>query len=195
MVMSWLRKRWVIFRNPHARIAFGPGSYLGPRFSLHMPQGGTFIAGRRVEFRRGFRAELGAPTATITVGEATSFTYDVLIQCTTSIEIGHHCAFGQSTMLVDGSHRYRDLRQPTIEQGWDFRPLRIADYVAVLTKCTIIADIGERTIIGAHAVVTKSLPGYCVAVGIPARVVDYYGPPGQEPAELSGAAAGEGPVG
>jgi hypothetical protein len=59
-LMSWLRKRWVRFRNPHADIRFGRGTYLGPGFSLDMPFGGTFVTGEYAEFRRNFRAEFGA---------------------------------------------------------------------------------------------------------------------------------------
>src|ERR1700722_873390 len=60
-LMSWLRRRWVVFRNPHARIEFDATAYLGPGFSLDAPRGGTFVVGPGVEFRRGFRAELGGP--------------------------------------------------------------------------------------------------------------------------------------
>src|SRR5689334_19681673 len=66
-LMSWLRKRWVLLRHPHADIRFGKHVYLGPRFSLHMPDGGTFITGDIVEFRRGFRAEVG-PEGVVSVG-------------------------------------------------------------------------------------------------------------------------------
>jgi acetyltransferase-like isoleucine patch superfamily enzyme len=31
--------------------------------------------------------------------------------------------------------------------------------------------IGEGSVVGANAVVTRDLPAYCVAVGVPARVV------------------------
>lgn len=31
--------------------------------------------------------------------------------------------------------------------------------------------IGESTVIGAGSIVTKNLPGYCIAVGNPAKVV------------------------
>jgi acetyltransferase-like isoleucine patch superfamily enzyme len=183
--MSWLRKRWVIFRNPHAQIEFQGPVYLGPGFSLDMPRGGTFVVGPGVEFRRGFRAEFGAADTRITIGAASVFTYDVVIQCTTSIEIGRHCMFGQATLVVDGNHRFRDLEQPMLAQGYDFHPLTLADHVTTTTKCTIMADIGERTFVGANSVVTKPLPAYCVAAGVPARVIDYFGPPGQEPAELT----------
>jgi acetyltransferase-like isoleucine patch superfamily enzyme len=37
--------------------------------------------------------------------------------------------------------------------------------------------------------VTKPIPPYTVAVGAPARPIDYFGPPGQEPEGLSPSAA------
>src|SRR5947209_20174437 len=58
MLMSWFRKRWVLLRHPHADIRFGRGVYLGPRFSLFIPNEGSFIVGDGVEFRRDFRAEV-----------------------------------------------------------------------------------------------------------------------------------------
>jgi acetyltransferase-like isoleucine patch superfamily enzyme len=182
--MSWLRKRWVLFRNPHAHIEFRGPVYLGPGFSLDMPRGGTFIVGPGVEFRRDFRAEFANGDARITIGEGCAFTYGVLIQCATSIDIGKQCVFGQAVMLVDGSHNFRDINRPLLAQGYAYRPLQIADHVAVMTKCTVIADVGERTFVGANAVVTRPLPPFCVAAGVPARVIDYFGPPGQEPPEL-----------
>lgn len=191
--MSWLRKRWVLFRNPHARIEFQGAVYLGPGFSLDMPRGGTLIVGPGVEFRRRFRAEFGSGTTRITIGAGCAFTYDVLIQCESSIEIGEHCMFAQGASIVDGSHRFRDLELPIAAQGYDLRPIRIADHVAVMSKSTVIADIGRRTFVGAGAVVTRPLPAYCVAVGVPARVVDFFGPPGQEPSELTRSASAESP--
>jgi virginiamycin A acetyltransferase len=183
-LMSWLRKRWVLWRNPHAQIEFRGPVYLGPGFSLDMPRGGTFIVGPGVEFRRGFRAEFGRPETRIIIGASAVFTYDVIIQCTSSIEIGEHCQFGQASLVVDGNHRFRDLDRPMLTQGYELRPLKIADHAVVTTKCTILADIGERTFVGANSVVSRPLPPFCVAAGAPAQVLDYFGPPGQEPAGL-----------
>jgi acetyltransferase-like isoleucine patch superfamily enzyme len=181
-LMSWLRKRWVRFRNPHADIRFGRGTYLGPGFSLHMPFGGTFVTGEYVEFRRNFRAELGAPDTRIELGARAVCTYDVLMQCTTSIVIGERCQFGQATIVIDGNHRFRDLDRPMLEQGYEFTPIRIADDATVTTKCTIMADLGTRAFIGANAVVTRPIPAYTVAVGVPARPVEYFGPQDATPA-------------
>jgi acetyltransferase-like isoleucine patch superfamily enzyme len=182
--------RWlyVVLRHPWADISFTEPVYLGPRFSLHMPDGGTFRVGPGVEFRRGFRAEIG-PDARIEIGAGSVFTYDVLMQCSTSIVVGERCMFGQATIVIDGNHRFRDLDRPMLAQGYDFTPITIADDATVTTKCTIIADLGERAFIGANSVVTRPVPPFCVAAGIPARLLDYFGPPGGEPAELDRSSA------
>jgi acetyltransferase-like isoleucine patch superfamily enzyme len=182
-LMSWLRKRWVIVRHPLADIRFGRGVYLGPRFSLFIPANGSFIVGDGVEFRRDFRAEVSGD-GRVTIGSGTVFTYAVLIQCSTTIEIGERCVFGQATILLDGQHRFRDLTRPMLEQGYDFRPLRIEDDAVITSKCTVMADVGRRSFVGANAVVTKPIPPYTVAVGVPARPIEYFGPPGLEPSGL-----------
>jgi acetyltransferase-like isoleucine patch superfamily enzyme len=191
-VMSELRKRWVLFRNPHADIHFGQGVYLGPGFSLHIPFGGRFDVGDNVEFRRNFRAELAGPESRISIGAHSVCTYDVLIQCGTTIDIGERCMFGQSTIVIDGNHRYRDLSRPMLEQGYDFRPIVIEDDATVTSKCTIIASIGTRAFVGANAVVTRPVPPYTVAGGVPARPIDYFGPTEADGGELSTPSASDG---
>jgi acetyltransferase-like isoleucine patch superfamily enzyme len=177
---SALRKRWAILKNPNADVQFIDPVYLGPGFSLHMPRGGTFIAGPDVEFRRRFRAEIG-PKGRLTIGEGSYFTYDVIISCDTTIDIGKRCGLAQNTYVADGSHRFRDLDTPFLEQGYDYRPIRIEDDAQIHAKCTIVNSIGTRSVIGANAVVSREIPPYCLAAGVPARVLDYFGPPGQEP--------------
>jgi acetyltransferase-like isoleucine patch superfamily enzyme len=184
-LVSWLRQRWVIARHPLATIQFGDDVYVGPGFSLFIPENGSFVVGDGVEFRRDFRAEVSGD-GTVTIGNGTRFTYSVLIQCSTTIDIGERCMFGQATILLDGQHRFRDITRPMLEQGYDFQPLRIEDDSVITTKCTIMADIGQRAFIGANSVVTRPIPAYTVAVGAPARPIEYFGPAGEEPEDLKG---------
>ena len=174
-LMSSLRKRWVLLRHPHATIRFGRYVHLAPGFSLHIPEHGTFIVGDAVEFRRGFRAEV-VGDGRIEIGPGCVFSYYSLIQCGTTIEIGTRCMFGQSTMIVDGNHRFRDLSKTMAQQGYDYRPIRIEDDAVVTTKCTIINHIGTRAFIGANSVVTNPIPPFTVAAGVPARVIEDFGP-------------------
>jgi acetyltransferase-like isoleucine patch superfamily enzyme len=183
-LMSRLRRRWVYLRHPHANLNIHPTAYLGPGFSLHVMGPGTFEAGPYCQFRRGFRAEIEG-RGRVRFGERCICTYDVLIQCSTSIEFGDRVMLGQSTFLADGNHKFRELDKPMLAQGYEYRPVRLANDSVVTSKCTILADLGERAWIGANAVVTKPIPAFTVAVGSPARPIDYFGPPGAEPPELA----------
>lgn len=172
---SRLRRMKVLATHRHAEIRFEGPARLGPGFSVWIPDRGALIIGPGVEFRRGFRIEIAAD-GRVVIGAGTTFTYECLIQCTTSIEIGQRCLFGQSVLIVDGSHRFRDPSLPIGEQGYDYRPIRIGDDVAVMTKSTVIADIGEHSFVGANSVVTRDVPPYSLAVGAPARVIESFGP-------------------
>jgi acetyltransferase-like isoleucine patch superfamily enzyme len=176
ILMSDLRKAWVRFRNPDVTIVFGRHTYLGPGFSLHAPYGGSFVTGRRVEFRRGYRAELSGPESSIRFGDDCVCTYDVIMQCGRVIHVGDRVMFGQSTLVVDGNHRYRDLDVPMLQQGYDYRPVHIEDDATITTKCTIIAPIGQRAFVGANTLVTRPVRAFTVVGGVPARELEYFGP-------------------
>ncbi len=181
---SALRKWWTLARNPHATIRFGKDCYLGPGFSLHVPERGEFIVGNGVEFRRNFRCEIWG-NGRVTIGDGAYLTYGVLIQCSTSIEIGERCCVGYGSSIYDGSHRFRDISVPFLDQGYDFRPIRIGNDSVIHAQCTLINDLGERAVLGAGAVVTRPVPAFSVAVGAPARAIDYFGPADQAPADLA----------
>lgn len=167
---SAVRKRWVLAANRHADIRFEGPVRIGPGFRLFCPEGGTLVVAPYVEFRKGTTIELHG--GEIRIGRNTIFTYDCVIQCSSQVTIGERCVIGQAAMIVDGSHRFRDLERPVLEQGYDLRPITIGDDVSIMTKCTIIADLGDRVFLGAGSTVTKPIPAYTVAVGTPARVIE-----------------------
>jgi acetyltransferase-like isoleucine patch superfamily enzyme len=179
---SWFRKRWVILKNPHAEIRFGRYCLLDPGFSLHIPFGGRFIVGEAVHFRRGFRAEVWGG-ASIEIGDLCVFSYYTLIQCGTSISIGNRVMTGQSCGIFDGNHRFTHVTKPLLEQGYNHRALRIEDDVTTLTKVTIVNNIGRKAVVGANSVVARPVPPYSIVGGVPAQMLDYFGPPELEPAE------------
>ncbi len=51
--------------------------------------------------------------------------------------------------------------------------VRIGKGAWIAPGCIILQGItiGEQSVVGAGAVVTKSIPAYCVAVGVPAKVI------------------------
>ena len=183
---SEARRQMILATHRHTRVEIPKISRLGPGFDLIIPGTGQFIVGAGADFRRGFVCEVG-DGGRVAMDEGVIFTSYALIQCSTSITIGRRAVFGQNLMLVDGNHRFRDHTQHTLDQGYDFRPITIGDNVVVTSKCTILADIGEGAIIGANSVVSRPIPAFCLAAGAPAKVLEYFGPPGLEPEQLRGA--------
>jgi lipopolysaccharide O-acetyltransferase len=174
--MSALRRRWLLLTHPHADIRFEPGVFVGPATTFHVPAGGRLVVGRGVELRRGFTLEIEGD-GEVSIGAGSVFTYGVVVQCTTSIRIGERCMFGQGTMVVDGQHRFRDASRPMLDQGYDFAPVTIGDDAVITTKCTVMADVGQRAFVGANSVVTRPVPPFTVAVGAPARVIETFEQP------------------
>jgi len=183
-LMSELRKRWILLSHPHANIVFEGPVHIAPGFSLYIPGPGSFIVGPGVEFRRGFRAEV-VNGGRVVIGARCTFSYHSLIQITGSLEIGEGCGLGQSSAIFDGNHHYQDLNKPFMKQGFTLRPIRIGKECGILTKTTILNDIGDRCVIGAHSVVVNPIPSYTVAVGAPARPIEYFGPEDERPPELA----------
>ncbi|MHB8328237.1 MAG: acyltransferase [Acidimicrobiales bacterium] len=171
---SDLRRLVILATHRHCRVEFRGPVRLGPGFSLNIPDMATLVVGAGVDFRRGFVCEI-SQGGRVTIGDGTYFTNNALIQCSTSIDIGRRCGFGQSTLIVDGAHRFRDPTRHILEQGYDFRPLTIADGATCMAKSTIFADVGEGTLVAANSVVSRALPAHCLAMGAPARPVEFFG--------------------
>lgn len=182
-VGSDIRKLLVRATHRHCRVEFQGPVRLGPGFRLHIPGRGSLVIGPGVDFRRNFYCEISGRGEVI-IGAGSTFTADAMIQCSTSITIGKRCAFGQSTFIVDGNHEFRDHTRHWQEQPDRHRPITIGDGAMVNSKCTIINDIGERAVIGANSVVSRPVPAFCLAVGVPARVIEYFGPPERRPPDL-----------
>jgi acetyltransferase-like isoleucine patch superfamily enzyme len=177
------RKAAVRATNLHADVSFGPHCRVGQGFELDIAGTGTFRAGMGVDFRRGFICEIGGD-GVVDIGELSVFTSNMLIQVSTRLTIGRRCVFGQSSMIADGNHRFRDYTQHLLDQGYDFQPITIEDHAVAMSKCTIVASIGRGAVIAANSVVTRPIPAYCLAAGAPAKVIEYFGPPDECPEGL-----------
>ena len=174
--LAWrVRRRMLLATHGHLDLRIAKGTVLGPRFDLWAPAPGTLHIGAGCEFRRDFICEI-APGGSITMDDGVIFTAAALVQISTTLTIGRRAVFGQSVMIADGNHKFRDHTQHLLDQGYDFRPITIGENAIVTSKCTILNSIGTGAVIGANSVVTREIPPYCLAVGSPARVVEYFGP-------------------
>jgi acetyltransferase-like isoleucine patch superfamily enzyme len=71
-------------------------------------------------------------------------------------------------------HRYDRLDLPIMRQGYDSRGGVVIEDDVWLGAGVMILDgvrVGTGCVVGAGSVVTKELPPFSVAVGVPARIV------------------------
>jgi len=180
---SEARRLSILATHRHADVQIDRTTRLGPRFSLWIPEHGRLHIGAGCDFRRDFYCEV-AGNGSVDIGPGTQFVTANVIQISTSLTIGARCVFGSRTHIVDGNHRFRDHTRHLLEQGYDYRPITIGDGALILSNAVIIAPVGVGAVIGANSVVTKPVPDYCIAVGSPARVIEYFGPPELAPESL-----------
>lgn len=99
------------------------------------------------------------------------------ITCINSITIGHGVLTGRWVTITDNSHgvsSHVDLDIPPIDRELISKgAVIIEDNVWLGDKVTILpgVKIGKGAVVAANAVVSKDVPPYCIAAGVPATIV------------------------
>jgi acetyltransferase-like isoleucine patch superfamily enzyme len=106
-----------------------------------------------------------------------------------NVYIGPRCQLGlvhveRDVLLAAGvhvpsgaqTHGFADPGLPIREQAGEPKQVRIGAGCWIGSGAVVLADVGRNTVVGAGAVVTRPLPDWVVAVGVPARVVRERGP-------------------
>jgi acetyltransferase-like isoleucine patch superfamily enzyme len=93
------------------------------------------------------------------------------------VEIGENVLIAGRVYISDHNHRFTEIDKPVLAQGIEPGGKVIIEENAWLGEgCVILpgVTVGKNAIIGSNAVVTKDVPPYSIAVGIPAKVIKKY---------------------
>lgn len=106
------------------------------------------------------------------IGNNCTFTRSATIYCAQSVSIGDGCMIGSNVLITDenhGTNPSNNYRNNLLET----KPVVIGENTWIGDKVVILpgVEIGSHSIIGAGAVVTKSLPAYSICAGNPAKIV------------------------
>lgn len=91
-----------------------------------------------------------------------------------SCEIGSYVMMGENCTIITRNHRHDRTDIPMMHQGFEEeRPVCIGSDVWIGDGVTILpgVHIGDGSIIAAGAVVTKDIPSFSIAAGVPAKVI------------------------
>jgi len=162
---------------------FGKGSYI--RRPLLIFNASYISIGDRVSIRDGARIEVVRHTQeripTLYIGDDSSIEQNVHIVCHNRIHIGSKVAISASCCILDVTHPHEDVHNPikivdriTNEDS----SVEVGDETLIGYGAVILPNvrIGKKVVIGSNSVVTGDIPDFCVAAGIPARVLKRYEP-------------------
>ncbi len=110
----------------------------------------------------------------ITIGDNTNVAMNCFIQSAKDVNIGKNVLISAYSYVIGGGdHRTDRTDIPIITQGQVVRGINIGDN-CLLGAGVMIQDgvtIGRDSIIGTSAVVTRSVPEFSIAAGVPAKVL------------------------
>lgn len=177
--MKFLLKALIdFFLKPfYPNFNFGLKNY--PRFLLLKYFWKQKIVGhnRKVKWPVHHTSEIKAPEKIVSQAPSPGFSKRCYIDARNGIHLGKNVILGPGVSIISMNHEFGDFN--TYIEG---KPIRIGQNSWLGANCIILPEVelGEHTIVGAGAVVTKSFPqGNVVLGGNPARVIKEIGEYGE----------------
>ena len=90
-----------------------------------------------------------------------------------SCSIGRDCVIGSGVHILSGKHQHgtASLDKPIREQSGNYEKIQIGKDCWVGNQATILAPIGDHSIVAAGSVVVSEIPTRSIVAGNPARIV------------------------
>jgi len=109
----------------------------------------------------------------VSIGAKTVIGQECTISAFQHVSIGRECIVADRVMLIDFDHGVTEVERPIRAQGIYKRDVDVGHNVWIGYGACILrgVTVGENSIIGTSAVVTRTVPANAVVAGVPARVI------------------------
>lgn len=149
-----------------------PMRVLGKKY-IYVGNNVHILNGARIEAVSKWHGKLLQPK--LQIGEGTSMEQNCHIISADKLSIGRNCVFSADVYVADCSHQYVP-GENALDTELEIKPTEIGDgvFVGIGAKILPGVHLGDGCVIGANAVVTHDIPPYCVAAGVPAKMIKKY---------------------
>jgi len=105
--------------------------------------------------------------------------FNAMIFSASSVRVGRDNLVAAYCYLVGGTHAFDDPAVPVLHQGRSSNGIRIGPGGWLGAHVTVFdgVETGRHVVIGAGSVVNTDLPDYCVAGGVPVKIIKQRKPP------------------
>jgi acetyltransferase-like isoleucine patch superfamily enzyme len=136
---------------------------IGPEATLRMGRWAWIGHGSKIRVHEG----------EVSIGAKTVMGQECTISAYQHVSIGRECIIADRVMLIDFDHGVVEVDRPIREQGIYKRDVRVGHNVWMGYGACVLrgVSIGDNSIVGTSAVVTKKVPENAVVAGVPARTI------------------------
>lgn len=176
--------RWSYIYKARALKRHGIKGRLKTGVALENPEyisiGSRFVGGRNLKLQTWpfFNGKSTNLQPQLLIGDNVSIMDNCQISCMDNVEIGDGCLLGENVFITDNYHGRsdeKDMLIPPTQRELISKEggVQIGKNVWLGRNVCVMPGvrIGDGAVVGANSVVTKSIPAYSVAVGVPARVI------------------------
>ena len=171
--LAW-RWAWRRFLTPAGRRIETDGPlFLGPRLQVQIGRRGRVRFGRFVWIGDG--TKIRCHEGSVEIGAKTVIGQECTISAYQRVRIGEQCVIADRAMFIDFDHGVTEVERPIRSQGIYKRDVIVGSNVWIGYGACVLrgVSVGDNSIIGTNAVVTRDVPANAVVTGIPARVIRY----------------------
>ena len=153
------------------RIRLGGMAFLGRQVRIQIGKHARLELGPWVWIGRG--TKIRCHEGVVRIGAKTVLGEDCTISAYQHVSIGEQCIVADRVMLIDFDHAVTEVDRPIRVQGIYKRDVRVGNNVWIGYGAQILrgVTVGDNSIIGASAVVSKDVPANAVVAGVPARII------------------------
>ena len=145
--------------------------FLGRGLELEVGRKGQIEFGRFVWI--GDDTKIRCHEGRVEIGAKTVIGQECTISAYQRVRIGEQCVIADRSMFIDFDHGVVEVERPIRQQGIYKRDVVVGSNVWIGYGACILrgVNVGDNSIVGTNAVVTKDVPANAVVGGVPARVL------------------------
>jgi acetyltransferase-like isoleucine patch superfamily enzyme len=161
----WLKLRW------RGRLQTDGICFICPKVHFEIGPHATLHIGRWAWIGHG--SKLRVHEGEVRIGAKTVMGQECTISAFQHVSIGRECIVADRVMLIDFDHGVVEVERPIRLQGIYKRDVEVGHNVWIGYGACILrgVTIGENSVIGTSAVVTRDVPANAIVGGVPARVI------------------------